>query len=321
VDGAEREREQAALDAYSTIVIRVAERLAPAVAALRVHRRDRRGDRQIGSGSAVAIAPDGYLVTSAHVLEGGTGGAAIFPDGRELAFTVVGADRLSDLAVVRTASGSLTPAELGDGDRLRVGQLVVAIGNPLGFAGSVTAGVVSGLGRALATQAGGHTRLIENVIQTDAALNPGNSGGALADSGGRVVGVNTALAGMGVGLAVPINATTQGILTALLREGRVRRGHLGVAGMGQPLPPRAAEALGVQRGLRVAEVLPGSPAADAGLQPGDVIVEACGRPIRDAGDLQRILVGDSIGRFLMLRVLRAGAVTTVTVIPDELKAA
>ena len=190
-----------------------------------------------------------------------------------------------------------------------------------GFAGSVTAGVVSGVGRALATRAGEHTRLIENVIQTDAALNPGNSGGALADSAGRVVGVNTALAGMGVGLAVPINATTQGILTALLREGRVRRGHLGVAGMGQSLPPRVAEALGVQRGLRVAEVLPVSPAAAAGLRPGDVIVEASGRPIRDAGDLQRLLVGEIIDRFLVLRVLRAGTVTTVTVIPDELKAA
>ncbi len=313
--------ESAALDAYSLIVTRVAERLAPSVAALQVRRWDRRGTHQIGSGSAVAIAPDGYLITSAHVVERGTGGSASFPDGRELPFQVVGADRLSDLAVVRAASGSLTPAELGDADRLRVGQLVVAIGNPLGFAGSVTAGVVSGLGRALAARAGEHSRLIENVIQTDAALNPGNSGGALADAAGRVVGVNTALAGAGVGLAVPINATTQSILTALLREGRVRRGHLGVAGASRPLPPRAADELGVQRGLGVIEVMPGSAAAAAGLRPGDIIVEASGRPVRDAGDLQRVLVGEVIDRFLVLRVLRDGAISTVTVIPDELKAA
>jgi S1-C subfamily serine protease len=316
----ERERDRGALDAYSETVIRVAERLAPSVAALRVERRDRRGSGQVGSGSAVALAPDGYLVTSAHVVEGGTGGMATFADGRELAFTVVGADRLSDLAVVRTASGPLTAADLGDADRLRVGQLVVAIGNPLGFAGSVTAGVVSGLGRALTARSGEHARLIENVIQTDAALNPGNSGGGLADSTGRVVGVNTALAGVGVGLAVPINSTTQGIITALLRDGRVRRGHLGVAGASRTLPPATTAILGVERGLGVIEVLAGSPAAAAGMRPGDLIIEANGRPIRDAGDLQRLLVGDAVDRFLVLRVLRDRAATTVTVIPDELAA-
>jgi S1-C subfamily serine protease len=275
----------------------------------------------VGAGSAVAITSDGYLVTSAHVVDGGTGGSAVFPDGREVEFIQVGADSLSDLAVVRTASGSLASAELGDADRLRVGQLVVAIGNPLGFAGSVTAGVVSGLGRALAARAGQHTRLIENVIQTDAALNPGNSGGALADGAGRLVGVNTALAGQGVGLAVPVNPTTQGILAALMRDGRVRRGHLGVAGAGRPLPPRAAAALGHDRGLGVIEVLPGSPAEVAGLRPGDIVVEANGRPVRDAGDLQRLLLGEAIDRFLILRVVRGGSAASVTVIPDELRAA
>jgi S1-C subfamily serine protease len=275
----------------------------------------------VGAGSAVAITSDGYLVTSAHVVDGGTGGSAVFPDGREVEFILVGADSLSDLAVVRTASGSLASAELGDADRLRVGQLVVAIGNPLGFAGSVTAGVVSGLGRALAARAGQHTRLIENVIQTDAALNPGNSGGALADGAGRLVGVNTALAGQGVGLAVPVNPTTQGILAALMRDGRVRRGHLGVAGAGRPLPPRAAAALGHDRGLGVIEVLPGSPAEVAGLRPGDIVVEANGRPVRDAGDLQRLLLGEAIDRFLILRVVRGGSAASVTVIPDELRAA
>jgi S1-C subfamily serine protease len=313
--------EAEALDAYSRIVTAVAARLAASVAALRVELSDRRGAHRGGAGSAVAITPDGYLVTSAHVVEGSGGGVASFEDGRELPFMVVGADRLSDLAVVRTPSGSLAAAELGDADRLRVGQLVVAIGNPLGFAGSVTAGVVSGLGRALAARAGDHVRMIENVIQTDAALNPGNSGGALADAAGRVVGVNTALAGMGLGLAVPINSATQAIVTSLIREGRVQRGHLGVAGAGRPLPPRVAQALGRSHGFAVIEVLPGSPAAAAGLRQGDVITEAGGRPVSDAGDLQRALVGEVVDRFLVLRVLRAGAVTTVTVIPDELLAA
>ncbi len=313
--------ETEALDAYSRVVTTVAARLAPSVAALRVEGRDRRGGRRSGAGSAVAIAPDGYLLTSAHVVDGNPGGVATFEDGRELPFTVLGADRLSDLAVLRAASGVIAAAELGDADRLRVGQLVVAVGNPLGFAGSVTAGVVSGLGRALAARAGEHVRMIENVIQTDAALNPGNSGGALADAAGRVVGVNTALAGTGLGLAVPINATTLGIVSGLLLEGRVRRGHLGVAGAGRRLPPRVAAAIGVEAGLGVLEVVPGSPAQASGLRPGDVIVEASGQPIHDAGDLQGVLVGAVIDRFLVLRVVRAELPITVTVIPEELKVA
>jgi S1-C subfamily serine protease len=317
----EADADRAVLDQYSRVVTEVAERLAPSVAALQVEREDRRGVRRAGSGSAVVIAPDGYLITSAHVVEGARGGAAVLSDGRERPFAVMGADRLSDLAVVRVASGSLTPAPLGSAERLRVGQLVVAIGNPLGFAGSVTAGVVSGLGRALPVPDGRHVRLIENVIQTDAALNPGSSGGALADSGARVVGVNTALAGAGVGLAVPINRATEGILASLIRDGRVRRAHLGVAGASRPLPPRVAAALGVDRGLGIIEVLPGTPAAAAGLRAGDIILEASGRPVRDAGDLQGVLVGDAVDRFLVLRVLREARVTTVTVIPDELQAA
>jgi S1-C subfamily serine protease len=316
--GAPDASEAAPLDAYSRIVTAVASRLAPSVAALLVQAP---GSRRSGAGSAVAIAPDGYLVTSAHVVEGSGGGVATFDDGRELPFTVVGADRLSDLAVLRAHAGVLTPAQLGDADRLRVGQLVVAVGNPLGFAGSVTAGVVSGLGRALTARAGEHLRMIENVIQTDAALNPGNSGGALADASGRVVGVNTALAGMGLGLAVPINSTTLGILSALLLEGRVRRGHLGVAGAGRRLSPRLASSLGVAGGLAVLEVVPGSPAAASGLRPGDVIVEASGQPVRDAGDLQRVLIGAVIDRFLVLRVVRGRTLATITVIPDELKVA
>ncbi|HXZ99173.1 MAG TPA: trypsin-like peptidase domain-containing protein [Candidatus Binatia bacterium] len=316
------EAEEAALDAYSRAVSGVAERLSPSVAALRVEGSRRGGmSRPGGSGSAVVLAPDGYLVTSAHVVGEAGGGTALFADGRELSFAVVGRDRFSDLAVIRASSGSLAPAQMGDADRLRVGQLVVAIGNPYGFAGSVTAGVVSGLGRALVARAGENTRLIENVIQTDAALNPGNSGGALADSHGYVVGVNTALAGAGLGLAVPVNRATQAILTQLMRQGRVRRGHLGVAGAARPLPPRVAATLEQGRGMGVTEVLPGSPAAAAGLRSGDVIVEAGGQMIRDAADLQRLMVGDVIDRFVVLRILRDGAIATITVIPDELRAA
>jgi len=308
----------AALDAYSEIVSAVAARLAPSVAAVAVERRSPPGGR-VGSGSGVVLTADGFIVTSAHVVEGGDGGTATFADGRELGFDLVGADALSDLAVLRVRGAGLVPAELGDADDLRVGQLVVAIGNPLGFAGSVTAGVVSGLGRSLAARAGQHARIIENVVQTDAALNPGNSGGALVDARGRMVGVNTALAGFGLGLAVPINATTLTIVTALLRHGRVRRAHLGVAGAGRPLPPRTAQRLGRSRGLAVIEVVPGSPAATAGLRPGDVIVDVDGVVVSDANDLQRRMVADVIDHFMVLQVVRGGRLTVVTAIPEELQ--
>ena len=221
------------LDAYSRAVSGVAERLIPSVASLRVER-----SMGGGLGSAVVIAPDGFLLTSAHVVAGTDRGRAAFVDGRETGFRVAGRDALSDLAVVRTDEDrDLTAAPLGDAARLRVGQLVVAIGNPLGFAGTVTAGVVSALGRSLPARDGHATRLVENVIQTDAALNPGNSGGALADSRGRVVGINTAVAGIGLGLAVPIDATTRRIVAALIGDGRVRRGYLGIVGGPRPLPP------------------------------------------------------------------------------------
>src|SRR3954470_3676391 len=292
---------ETALDAYSRVVTEVARELAPAVANLRVRRR-----RVLGGGSAFVVAPDGYLVTSAHVVEGGGTGRASFTDGRETRFTVVGADALSDLAVLRTEDRDLVAAQLGDADDLQVGQLVVAIGNPHGFAGSVTAGVVSALGRSLPTRGARRAGVVENVIQTDAALNPGNSGGALVDGNGCVVGVNTAVAGVGLGLAVPINAATRRIVAALMRDGRVRRAYLGIAGGSRPVPPRAAARLGRDRAIEVVEVVEGSPAQRAGLLAEDLIVGLNGQALRDVGALQRLMPDDAIGRELRLQVIRGG---------------
>ncbi len=309
------------LDAYSRVVSGVAAALAPSVLSLIVERRSRGGRSPAGSGSAWVLTADGYLVTSAHVVHGAAGGMAHVPDGRQLPFDVVGEDVLSDLAVVRAGGGDLVAAAVGDADRLRVGELVVAIGNPHGLAGSVTAGVVSALGRSLPTRAGDHVSVVENVIQTDAALNPGNSGGALADSHGRVVGVNTALAGYGLGLAVPVNATTLAMIGALIRHGRVRRAFLGVAGRAQPLSPRTAARLGRPRGMRVVEVVPGSAAESAGIRRGDVIVEVDGHAVQTATDLQRLMTSELVDRFAVLIVIRDGELRTVTAIPAELRAA
>ena len=306
-----------ALDAYSVAVSTAAERLIPSVASLRVTRQVG-GWTAGGAGSAVAIEPVGHLVTSAHVVAGSDRGTATFVDGAELDFEVVGRDPLSDLAVVRTKSGSPHPAPLGHAERLRVGQLVVAIGNPLGFAGTVTAGVVSALGRSLATRDGRASRLVENVIQTDAALNPGNSGGALADFRGRVIGINTAVAGIGLGLAIPIDAATRAILESLIVSGRVRRAFLGIVGGTRPLAPAGVSRLGRARGLEIVQLLEPGPAASAGLRVGDVVVELDGDPIEGVGDLQRRLVGDVIGRTVELRFERGGEPRSVSIAPVEL---
>jgi S1-C subfamily serine protease len=306
-----------ALDAYSRTVSEVAERLGRSVANLRVVRPARRGSAQAG-GSGVAITADGFMLTSAHVVEGSSGARASFSDGREVGASVVGSDPLSDLAVLRVDSGEIDPAELGEAGRLRVGQLVVAIGNPHGFAGSVTAGVVSALGRSLPTRSRSAGRLVENVIQTDAALNPGNSGGALADGLGRVVGINTAVAGVGLGLAVPINEATRQIIGALMREGRVRRAYLGIVGGSRPLPPRLAGTVGGDSGVEVVEVVSGSPAEACGLRPEDLIVEVDGVRTRDVGDLQRLMVAERIGRAAALRVFRQGRSLEFELTPREL---
>jgi len=308
--------EDEALDAYSSAVSTAAARIIPSVASLRI---ERRSGGWGGAGSGVAFTPDGYLVTNAHVVAGTERGTATFVDGDELAFEVVGRDPLSDLAVVRTSGGDLTAAPFGDAARLRVGQLVVAVGNPLGFAGTVTAGVVSALGRSMAARDGQASRLVENVIQTDAALNPGNSGGALADVRGRVVGINTAVAGIGLGLAVPIDAGTRLILAALVHDGRVRRAYLGIVGGTRRLAPRLAERLGRRTGLEVVQLLDGSPAAAAGVRAGDVIVSIGDRGIAGVGDLQRALVGDLVDRPVGVAIDRDGALIELDVRPVELQ--
>jgi len=309
-----------ALDAYSRAVSGVAEQIGPSVASLRVSRRVRGQRRTTGAGSAVVITPDGFLLTSAHVVANSDlGGYAALPDGSEMKFDVVGADALSDLAVLRSEGRGLAAATLGDAERLRVGQLVIAVGNPHGFAGSVTAGVVSALGRSLPTRSRGAVRIVENVIQTDAALNPGNSGGALADGSAHVVGINTAVAGVGLGLAVPINEATRKIIGALMTDGVVRRAYIGIAGGQRPLPPRVAAELGRSRGVEVVEVVTAGPADRAGLRPEDVIVAVAGSPIETVDDLQRLMTGEQIGRKLEVGVVRDGALRALDVVPAELR--
>jgi serine protease Do len=312
--------DEEALDAYSRAVIAVAERVAPSVANLRISRRVRGGRVLAGGGSGVVVTPDGFMLTSAHVVAASDGPArASFVDGREIEVDVVGTDPLSDLAVLRAENGDLTPAELGDAEGLRVGQLVVAIGNPNGFAVSVTAGVVSAVGRYLPVRSRAAGRIVENVIQTDAALNPGNSGGALADGRGRVVGINTAVAGVGLGLAVPINATTRKIIGALMSEGRFRRAYLGIAGGSRPLPPRLARELGREECVEVVEIVEGSPAARAGLRPEDLIIDLNGQPVTGVDDLQRLMAGELIGERVAVSTVRGGRTQQVELVPVELE--
>jgi S1-C subfamily serine protease len=301
------EPELAALDAYSR------------VAAVQVSRRLRNGSLAAGAGSAVVFTNDGFLLTNAHVVGKAEAGQAAFADGTTVPFHVVGCDPLSDLAVVRADGVTPAPARLGEASHLRVGQLVVAVGNPLGLAGTITAGVVSALGRSLPTRAGENMRIVDDVIQTDAALNPGNSGGALVVASGEVVGINTAVAGVGVGLAIPINGITRQIVAALMAEGRVRRAYLGLAGTPAPLPPPVATRLNQKTGMRVEQVVAAGPAAKAGLRPGDLLISANGEPVASAQSLQRLMLGDAIGQPLALTVLRSEALVDVIATPEELR--
>ena len=311
--------EAEALDAYSRVVVETAERVSPSVANLRVTRRTRSGRMPAGAGSGVVLTSDGFILTSAHVVAGpGRGGRASLVDGREIAFEVIGSDPFSDLAVLRAEADDLPPAELGGADALRVGQLVIAIGNPHGFESSVTAGVVSALGRSLPARSGRAVRFVDNVIQTDAALNPGNSGGALADSTGRVIGVNTAVAGIGLGLAVPINEATRRVIGSLMSEGRVRRAYLGIAGGPRPLPPQARTRFGRRSAVEVVEVVPDSPADNAGLRPEDLLLDVGGEPVERVEDLQRLLGADKIGRRIEITALRSAREIRIGVTPAEL---
>lgn len=316
--------ERAPLDAYSRVVVEVAERVRCSVGSIRVSAARPRGGRAtVGTGSAVAWSADGLLVTSAHVVARGDSGRATFDQGVDGRFDVVGRDPLSDLAVLRVAATDLPAATLGDAAALRVGQLVVAVGNPLGMAGSVSAGVVSGLGRSLPASDGRTARLIGGVVQTDAALHPGNSGGALADSAGNVIGINTAVVGpqvgQGLGLAVPIDATTRAVIAELAARGHVRRAYLGITGGRRPLPPRAAELTGQHAGIEVSTVLPGSPAAGR-LRPEDIVTAIEGTAVADLADLQRLLDASRIDRDVTLTVVRHGVPTQVTLRPAELSA-
>jgi S1-C subfamily serine protease len=308
-----------ALDAYSRVVVAVAEQLTPRVAALQVSRRRRDGSVAAGAGSAVVFTNDGFLLTNAHVVGKAEAGQAAFADGTTVPFRVVGSDPLSDLAVVRADGATPAPAQLGEASQLRVGQLVVAVGNPLGLAGTITAGVVSALGRSLPTRAGENMRIVDDVIQTDAALNPGNSGGALVVASGQVVGINTAVAGVGVGLAIPINGITRQIVATLMAEGRVRRAYLGLAGTPAPLPPPVAARLNQKTGMRIEQVVSEGPAAKAGLRPRDLLLSANGEAVTSAQSLQRLMLGDAIGEPLALTVLRSEALVDVTVTPEELR--
>ena len=307
--------ETEALDAYSRVVTHVAATVSPSVANLRLTRRG----RTTGAGSGVVFTPDGFLLTSAHVVEGASARVrGSFTDGRELTLRIVGADPLSDLAVLRADEPAPDPAPLGDAGALQVGQLVVAIGNPHGFASSVTAGVVSALGRSLPTRSGRAMRVVDDVIQTDAALNPGNSGGALVDGRGRVIGINTAVAGVGLGLAVPVNTTTRGIISALMADGRVRRAWIGIAGGTRPLPPAVANQLDRERGLEVVEVIAGSPAHQAGVRPEDLVVGIDGEPVGGVDDVQRLLTAATIDRSVELAIVRGGTQHRLALVPREL---
>ena len=303
---AESDPASALLDAYSQAVIHVVDRVSPSVVNVR---RGRSG------GSGVIVAPDGYALTNAHVVDGAREVAVILHTGAEMTAAVVGIDSATDLAVIRILGSGLPAAELAETDSLRVGQLVIAIGDPLGFHSTVTTGVVSALGRSLSAKDG---RVIENVIQTDAALNPGNSGGPLVDTHAKVVGINTAIipTAQGICFAIPA-ATARMVAGMLIRDGRVRRAYLGIGGAATPIGRQLANELGITNasGIRILEVVAGGPAQRAGLEVRDLIVDLDGAPIATLSDLQRTLAADRIGRSVEVGYVRFGELKRTTVTP------
>jgi S1-C subfamily serine protease len=305
--------EKEELDPYSARVAHAVDRVGSAVAHIRVS--DQNG-RPRGSGSGVVYTPDGYLLTNHHVIVDAARVSASLPDGREIGATIIGSDPATDLAVLQLAASGLPHAEFGSSARLRVGQLVVAIGNPLGFQATVTAGIVSALGRSLRTRSG---RLIDGVIQTDAPLNPGNSGGPLVDGLGRVIGVNTAMIGMAQGICFAIGSDTAiDVAARLMRDGRVRRSRLGIAGQTVPLDRRVVQRLGLSAptAVMIAEVLPRGPAERDGLLKGDVLLRLAGKPVSGVDDLHRLLTADLAATEQSVEILRAGRLETKTVRPE-----
>jgi S1-C subfamily serine protease len=306
------------LDAYSRAVIEVAERVGPSVAAIDIRKQQARGPNGAeGAGSGVIITPDGFVLTNNHVVEDSSSLEVSLTDGRSFAAQVVGADPATDLAVIRISDSSLPAAELGDSEGLRVGQLVIAIGNPLGFQSTVSAGVISALGRSLRSQSG---RLIDNVIQTDVALNPGNSGGPLVDSRGRVIGINTAMIFMaqGISFAIPIN-TARWIVSELVMHGRVRRAYLGIGAQSRPVNRRLQHrlALKAQSVVEVATLEQGGPAARAGLQRGDLIYALGEQQVATVDDLHRLLTKWPAGKPVEVNLLRDGHIERILVVPSQ----
>lgn len=318
----EVEEEAELLDAYSKSVTSVVREVGPAVVHIRVKRKTRARSRWApneveGSGSGVIITPDGYVITNSHVLEGAGETEVSFADGRSCIAQVVGQDPATDLALLRIQGSGLSMAHLGNSNKLRVGQLAIAIGNPLGFQSTVTTGVISALGRSLRSRSG---RLIENIIQTDAALNPGSSGGPLVDTHRHVVGINTAIIqfAQGICFAIPAN-TVRWVVTLLIREGKVARGYMGIAGQQAPIPVPIVRHFHLRHdtGVQIVSVTPDSPAHAAGLQEGDIILSIDEVPISAIDDIHRLLTSHVIGKKLSMQLLRNGTTLQIQIIPAE----
>jgi len=320
-----RESDDQLLDAYSAAVTRAAEKIAPAVVNIEIQKSPPPNARSVnpnqlrGSGSGFIFTPDGFILTNSHVVHHADKLDVTLSDGQRFGARLVGSDPDTDLAVIRIDAPHLTGAELGDSESIRVGQLAIAVGNPYGFQFTVTAGVVSALGRSLRSISG---RLIDNVIQTDAALNPGNSGGPLVNSQGKVIGVNTAviLPAQGLCFAIAVN-TAKFIAARLIRDGKIRRSYIGVAGQNVPLPRRAVRFynLTTESGVMVVSAEPNSAAEKAGLRDGDVIISYGSQPIQHIDDLHRLLTDDQVGVSVPLTILRRWQKMTVDIVPEESK--